>query len=70
MPVHDLDCLTKFERKFRTEGRPIYRMRWKRLQGELSQAFSRPVPLAAGRIRVIELDMLARFDYYPAFRSS
>jgi hypothetical protein len=45
-------------------------MSWKRLDGELSPAFSLPAPLAAGRIHVIELDMLARFDYYPTFRSS
>ena len=27
-PAHDLDYLTNFERKFRKEGRPIYRMSW------------------------------------------
>jgi tRNA (guanine-N7-)-methyltransferase len=27
-PSHDLDYLTNFERKFRKEGRPIYRSRW------------------------------------------
>jgi tRNA (guanine-N7-)-methyltransferase len=29
-PVHDLDYLTNFERKFRKEGKPIYRMRYER----------------------------------------
>lgn len=29
-PVHDMDYLTNFERKFRKEGRPIYRARWSR----------------------------------------
>ena len=27
-PRHDMDYLTNFERKFRREGRPIYRARW------------------------------------------
>jgi tRNA (guanine-N7-)-methyltransferase len=27
-PLHDLDYLTNFERKFRKEGRPIYRSRY------------------------------------------
>ena len=27
-PAHDLDYLTNFERKFRKEGRPIYRAAW------------------------------------------
>ena len=27
-PTHDMDYLTNFERKFRKEGRPIYRTRW------------------------------------------
>jgi tRNA (guanine-N7-)-methyltransferase len=31
-PAHDLDYLTNFERKFRKEGRPIYRHRWERLE--------------------------------------
>ncbi len=30
-PAHDLDYLTNFERKFRKEGRPIYRMSWEKL---------------------------------------
>jgi tRNA (guanine-N7-)-methyltransferase len=30
-PAHDLDYLTNFERKFRKEGRPIYRHRWERV---------------------------------------
>jgi tRNA (guanine-N7-)-methyltransferase len=30
VPQHDLDYLTNFERKFRQEGRAIYRMRFKR----------------------------------------
>ncbi len=29
-PVHDLDYLTNFERKFRKEGRPIYRQIWEK----------------------------------------
>lgn len=28
-PAHDLDYLTNFERKFRKEGRPIYRAAWR-----------------------------------------
>jgi tRNA (guanine-N7-)-methyltransferase len=32
-PAHDLDYLTNFERKFRKEGRPIYRHRWERVVG-------------------------------------
>jgi tRNA (guanine-N7-)-methyltransferase len=30
-PEHDLDYLTNFERKYRIEGRPIYRTRYRRL---------------------------------------
>lgn len=29
-PAHDMDYLTNFERKFRQQGKPIYRMRWER----------------------------------------
>ncbi|HEY7428663.1 MAG TPA: tRNA (guanosine(46)-N7)-methyltransferase TrmB [Gemmataceae bacterium] len=29
-PAHDLDYLTNFERKFRQQGKPIYRMRYER----------------------------------------
>jgi tRNA (guanine-N7-)-methyltransferase len=29
-PVHDLDYLTNFERKFRKQGKPIYRMRYEK----------------------------------------
>jgi tRNA (guanine-N7-)-methyltransferase len=29
-PAHDLDYLTNFERKFRKQGRPIFRMSWQR----------------------------------------
>jgi tRNA (guanine-N7-)-methyltransferase len=29
-PTHDMDYLTSFERKFRKEGRPIYRLLWSR----------------------------------------
>jgi tRNA (guanine-N7-)-methyltransferase len=29
-PSHDLDYLTNFERKFRKEGRPVYRGRWEK----------------------------------------
>jgi tRNA (guanine-N7-)-methyltransferase len=32
-PEHDLDYLTNFERKFRREGRPIYRALWQRSGG-------------------------------------
>jgi tRNA (guanine-N7-)-methyltransferase len=32
-PAHDLDYLTNFERKFRKEGRPIYRGRYERSVG-------------------------------------
>jgi tRNA (guanine-N7-)-methyltransferase len=31
-PAHDLDYLTNFERKFRQQGKTIYRMRWSRPQ--------------------------------------
>ncbi len=30
-PMHDLDYLTNFERKFRKQGKPIYRMRYEKL---------------------------------------
>ncbi len=30
--AHDLDYLTNFERKFRKEGRAIYRHRWERVE--------------------------------------
>ncbi len=29
-PAHDMDYLTNFERKFRKQGKPIYRRRWER----------------------------------------
>ncbi len=32
-PAHDLDYLTNFERKFRKEGRPIYRGLYEKLEG-------------------------------------
>jgi tRNA (guanine-N7-)-methyltransferase len=31
-PAHDLDYLTNFERKFRKKGRPIYRLRYARVE--------------------------------------
>ena len=31
-PSHDLDYLTNFERKFRKQGKPIYRLRYERLE--------------------------------------
>lgn len=31
MPAHEMDYLTNFERKFRKEGRAIYRRRWERV---------------------------------------
>jgi tRNA (guanine-N7-)-methyltransferase len=31
-PSHDLDYLTNFERKFRKQGKPIYRMRYEKYQ--------------------------------------
>lgn len=31
-PAHDLDYLTNFERKFRKQGKPIFRMRYERLE--------------------------------------
>lgn len=34
-PHHDMDYLTNFERKFRKEGRPIYRAAYERTSGEL-----------------------------------
>lgn len=33
MPQHDLDYLTNFERKYRQEGRPIYRGDWHKVSG-------------------------------------
>jgi tRNA (guanine-N7-)-methyltransferase len=33
--THDLDYLTHFERKFRIEGRPIYRSKYLRVEGEI-----------------------------------
>jgi tRNA (guanine-N7-)-methyltransferase len=32
-PAHDLDYLTNFERKFRKQGKPIYRARYERVAG-------------------------------------
>jgi tRNA (guanine-N7-)-methyltransferase len=32
-PTHDLDYLTNFERKFRKQGKPIYRMRYVKPEG-------------------------------------
>jgi tRNA (guanine-N7-)-methyltransferase len=32
-PAHDLDYLTNFERKFRKEGKPIYRLQLERVEG-------------------------------------
>jgi tRNA (guanine-N7-)-methyltransferase len=29
-PAHDLDYLTNFERKFRQQGKPVYRWRWEK----------------------------------------
>jgi tRNA (guanine-N7-)-methyltransferase len=29
-PAHDLDYLTNFERKFRKQGKPIWRLRWRK----------------------------------------
>ena len=34
-PRHDMDYLTNFERKFRKEGRPIYRLAYERTNAEL-----------------------------------
>jgi tRNA (guanine-N7-)-methyltransferase len=33
-PAHDLDYLTNFERKFRRQGKPIYRLRYEKAEGE------------------------------------
>jgi tRNA (guanine-N7-)-methyltransferase len=43
-PAHDLDYLTNFERKFRKQGKPIYRMRYER-----SEVMPGPSPQAEGR---------------------
>jgi tRNA (guanine-N7-)-methyltransferase len=32
-PAHDLDYLTNFERKFRLQGKPIFRLRYRRPEG-------------------------------------
>jgi tRNA (guanine-N7-)-methyltransferase len=32
-PAHDLDYLTNFERKFRQQGKPIFRLRYRRPEG-------------------------------------
>ncbi len=42
-PEHDLDYLTNFERKFRKQGKPIFRMSYERTSGaaDLSSAASR-----------------------------
>ena len=34
-PTHDLDYLTNFERKFRKQGKPIYRMRYERSEAAM-----------------------------------
>ncbi len=46
-PAHDLDYLTNFERKFRKEGRPIYRAVYEHLTGPASGGRS-PVDAATG----------------------
>jgi tRNA (guanine-N7-)-methyltransferase len=50
-PVHDLDYLTNFERKFRKEGRPIYRVVYERpvvpsAEGVASMRLPGPAPPA------------------------
>lgn len=36
-PAHDMDYLTNFERKFRKEGRPIYRSRYSKIEPSESE---------------------------------
>jgi tRNA (guanine-N7-)-methyltransferase len=40
---HDLDYLTNFERKFRMQGKPIYRLRWERDKGQARQGIASSV---------------------------
>ena len=42
------DGLTHFERKFRREGRPIFRTAWERLDAPVSESFELPEDLLAG----------------------
>jgi len=35
-PVHDLDYLTNFERKFRQQGKPIHRLRYEKVEPPIS----------------------------------
>jgi tRNA (guanine-N7-)-methyltransferase len=36
-PQHDLDYLTNFDRKYRKEGRPIYRARYQKIEAECNR---------------------------------
>lgn len=43
-PRHDMDYLTNFERKFRREGRPIFRTAYKRLARTRKPVDDQPIP--------------------------
>lgn len=45
-PAHDMDYLTNFERKFRKEGRPIYRAAFERTDAPLPATFASDPGLA------------------------
>jgi tRNA (guanine-N7-)-methyltransferase len=45
-PEHDLDYLTNFERKYRKEGRPIYRAAYVRREGPDLERIAGPAPFA------------------------
>lgn len=47
-PAHDLDYLTNFERKFRQQGKPIFRMRYERTEPPAAAA-SAGLPTIPGR---------------------
>jgi tRNA (guanine-N7-)-methyltransferase len=45
-PAHDMDYLTNFERKFRKQGRPIYRAAYERTDGPLPEKLAADPGLA------------------------
>jgi tRNA (guanine-N7-)-methyltransferase len=45
-PAHDLDYLTNFERKFRKQGRPIYRAAYERTDAALPEKLAADPGLA------------------------
>ena len=54
-PAHDMDYLTNFERKFRKEGRPIYRAAFERTDAALPETTAAD-PGLAGAFVEFELE--------------